>query len=139
MATPGYDPLDGHPPQGEKKVAADIPVGVLTDEAIYEVTGDFTANKNVIRGLNVVFSSSGSFNEGWQGKIYVGAYYKSPDEIRATAFGTQDAGATSAAQRLAIRNDGSTIGIDCSVKIVNKARFNSDNHRGRDSPHNTRN
>ena len=32
-ATPGYDPLDGLPPKGEKKVAADIPVGVLTDEA----------------------------------------------------------------------------------------------------------
>ena len=32
-ATPGYDPLDGPPPKGEKKVAADIPVGVLTDEA----------------------------------------------------------------------------------------------------------
>ena len=33
MATPGYDPLDGLPPKGEKKVAADIPVGVLTDDA----------------------------------------------------------------------------------------------------------
>jgi phosphoribosylformylglycinamidine synthase subunit PurL len=33
MATPGYDPLDGNPPQGEKKIAADIPVGILTDEA----------------------------------------------------------------------------------------------------------
>ena len=33
VATPGYDPLDGIPPQGEKKIAADIPVGVLTDEA----------------------------------------------------------------------------------------------------------
>jgi phosphoribosylformylglycinamidine synthase II len=32
-ATPGYDPLDGLPPSGEKKIAADIPVGVLTDEA----------------------------------------------------------------------------------------------------------
>ena len=32
-ATPGYDPLDGLPPKGEKKIAADIPVGVLTDEA----------------------------------------------------------------------------------------------------------
>ncbi len=32
-ATPGYDPLDGAPPKGEKKVAADIPVGVLTDDA----------------------------------------------------------------------------------------------------------
>ncbi len=32
-ATPGYDPLDGTPPQGEKTTAADIPVGVLTDEA----------------------------------------------------------------------------------------------------------
>ena len=32
-ATPGYDPLDGLPPKGEKMVAADIPVGVLTDEA----------------------------------------------------------------------------------------------------------
>ena len=32
-ATPGYDPLDGLPPKGEKKVAADIPVGVLTDDA----------------------------------------------------------------------------------------------------------
>ena len=36
-ATPGYDPLDGLPPKGEKAVAADIPVGVLTDEApIYD-------------------------------------------------------------------------------------------------------
>ena len=32
-ATPGYDPLDGAPPKGEKQVAADIPVGVLTDDA----------------------------------------------------------------------------------------------------------
>jgi phosphoribosylformylglycinamidine synthase len=32
-ATPGYDPLDEKPPQGEKKVCADIPVNVLTDEA----------------------------------------------------------------------------------------------------------
>ena len=32
-ATPGYDPLDGTPPRGEKVVAADIPVGVLTDAA----------------------------------------------------------------------------------------------------------
>ena len=32
-ATPGYDPLDGAPPKGEKVIAADIPVGVLTDEA----------------------------------------------------------------------------------------------------------
>src|SRR6185369_9116760 len=28
-ATPGYDPLDGAPPQGEKKVCADIPVDAL--------------------------------------------------------------------------------------------------------------
>jgi phosphoribosylformylglycinamidine synthase subunit PurL len=36
-ATPGYDPLDGLPPKGEKQIAADIPVGVLTDEApIYD-------------------------------------------------------------------------------------------------------
>lgn len=86
-----------------------------------------TPNKNVIRGLNITFSSSGSFNESWQGKVYVGAYYKSPDEIRVTAFGTQDAGQTSAGQRLAIRNDGSTIGIDCSVKVVNKVRFKHTN------------
>jgi phosphoribosylformylglycinamidine synthase subunit PurL len=34
-ATPGYDPLDGsrQPPQGEKKVCADIPVAALTDAA----------------------------------------------------------------------------------------------------------
>ncbi len=32
-ATPGYDPLDGKPPVGEKKICADIPVGVLTDDA----------------------------------------------------------------------------------------------------------
>jgi phosphoribosylformylglycinamidine synthase len=32
-ATPGYDPLDGTPPKGEKAIAADIPVGVLTDDA----------------------------------------------------------------------------------------------------------
>jgi phosphoribosylformylglycinamidine synthase subunit PurL len=32
-ATPGYDPLDGHAPKGEKKVAADIPVDALTDDA----------------------------------------------------------------------------------------------------------
>jgi len=32
-ATPGYDPLDGLPPKGEKAIAADIPVGVLTDDA----------------------------------------------------------------------------------------------------------
>ncbi|MCL2725736.1 MAG: phosphoribosylformylglycinamidine synthase subunit PurL [Polyangiaceae bacterium] len=32
-ATPGYDPLDGEPPRGGKKIAADIPVGVLTDDA----------------------------------------------------------------------------------------------------------
>lgn len=32
-ATPGYDPLDGTPPQGEKKVCADIPVPSLTDAA----------------------------------------------------------------------------------------------------------
>ena len=32
-ATPGYDPLDGAPPRGEKVIAADIPVGVLTDDA----------------------------------------------------------------------------------------------------------
>lgn len=36
-ATPGYDPLSDCPPNGEKKIAADIPVGVLTDEApVYE-------------------------------------------------------------------------------------------------------
>jgi phosphoribosylformylglycinamidine synthase len=33
MATPGHDPLDGTPPNGEKKIAADIPVGVLTGQA----------------------------------------------------------------------------------------------------------
>ena len=33
LATPGYDPLDGNPPKGEKKIAADIPVGALTDDA----------------------------------------------------------------------------------------------------------
>jgi len=32
-ATPGYDPLDGLPPKGEKQVAADLPVDVLTDDA----------------------------------------------------------------------------------------------------------
>ncbi|MDB4942923.1 MAG: Phosphoribosylformylglycinamidine synthase, synthetase subunit [Labilithrix sp.] len=32
-ATPGYDPFDGGPPTGTKEIAADIPVGVLTDEA----------------------------------------------------------------------------------------------------------
>lgn len=32
-ATPGYDPLDGAPPQGEKKICADIPVDALTDAA----------------------------------------------------------------------------------------------------------
>jgi phosphoribosylformylglycinamidine synthase len=33
MATPGYDPLDGKPPHGEKKICADIPVASLTDAA----------------------------------------------------------------------------------------------------------
>jgi phosphoribosylformylglycinamidine synthase len=32
-ATPGYDPLDGKAPQGEKQVCADIPVDALTDAA----------------------------------------------------------------------------------------------------------
>jgi phosphoribosylformylglycinamidine synthase len=32
-ATPGFDPLDGHPPKGEKIVCADIPVDALTDAA----------------------------------------------------------------------------------------------------------
>ena len=32
-ATPGFDPLSGKPPQGEKQVCADIPVAVLTDAA----------------------------------------------------------------------------------------------------------
>ncbi len=32
-ATPGYDPLTGAPPEGEKKVYVDLPVGLLTDEA----------------------------------------------------------------------------------------------------------
>ncbi len=32
-ATPGFDPLSGKPPQGEKQVCADIPVPVLTDAA----------------------------------------------------------------------------------------------------------
>ncbi len=36
-ATPGYDPLDGLPPKGEKKICADIPVDALTDAApIYD-------------------------------------------------------------------------------------------------------
>ncbi|MBX3190764.1 MAG: phosphoribosylformylglycinamidine synthase subunit PurL [Labilithrix sp.] len=36
-ATPGYDPLDGAPPAGEKQIAADIPVDALTDAApVYE-------------------------------------------------------------------------------------------------------
>ena len=87
-----------------------------------------TPNKGVIRGLSIVFSSSGSFNEGWTAKAYIGAYFVAPStETRVTAFGTQDAGAISPAQRLAIRNDGDTIGIDCSVKIVNKARFKHTN------------
>jgi phosphoribosylformylglycinamidine synthase len=33
LATPDYDPLDGSPPKGEKRVFADIPVHILTDEA----------------------------------------------------------------------------------------------------------
>ncbi|MBX3226348.1 MAG: phosphoribosylformylglycinamidine synthase subunit PurL [Labilithrix sp.] len=32
-ATPGFDPLDGKPPAGEKVVVADIPVDALTDAA----------------------------------------------------------------------------------------------------------
>ncbi|AKU98550.1 Phosphoribosylformylglycinamidine synthase, synthetase subunit [Labilithrix luteola] len=32
-ATPGFDPLDGGSPSGEKQIAADIPVDVLTDDA----------------------------------------------------------------------------------------------------------
>src|SRR5262249_45391001 len=32
-ATPGYDPLEGKAPQGEKKICADIPVDALTDAA----------------------------------------------------------------------------------------------------------
>jgi phosphoribosylformylglycinamidine synthase len=32
-ATPGFDPLDGKAPQGEKKVCADIPVDALTEAA----------------------------------------------------------------------------------------------------------
>ncbi|HVH42309.1 MAG TPA: phosphoribosylformylglycinamidine synthase subunit PurL [Labilithrix sp.] len=32
-ATPGYDPLDGKPPHGEKKICADIPVDSLTEAA----------------------------------------------------------------------------------------------------------
>jgi phosphoribosylformylglycinamidine synthase II len=36
-ATPGFDPLDGKAPQGEKKICADIPVASLTDAApIYD-------------------------------------------------------------------------------------------------------
>ncbi len=33
IATPGYDPLSGVPPKGEKAIAADLPVGALTDDA----------------------------------------------------------------------------------------------------------
>jgi phosphoribosylformylglycinamidine synthase subunit PurL len=36
-ATPGYDPLDGSPPKGEKRICADIPVDALTEAApIYD-------------------------------------------------------------------------------------------------------
>ncbi len=36
-ATPGYDPLDGTPPKGEKRIAANLPVDALTDAApIYD-------------------------------------------------------------------------------------------------------
>jgi phosphoribosylformylglycinamidine synthase subunit PurL len=33
LATPGWDPLDGGTPTGEKRVCADIPVDALTDDA----------------------------------------------------------------------------------------------------------
>jgi phosphoribosylformylglycinamidine synthase len=33
LATPGYDPLDDAPPKGEKKIACDLPVDALTDDA----------------------------------------------------------------------------------------------------------
>jgi len=90
-----------------------------------------TAANNVIQGLNIVFSDSSSFAENWEAKIYVGSYWKSStsEEISVTCLHAQDAGVTTDGERLCLKNDGTTVAIDCSVMVVNKARFKNTNQR----------
>jgi hypothetical protein len=76
-----------------------------------------TVHANVIEGLGLVFSSSGSFNSSWTGRIFYGAFYDSSDSSTnsITREGTIVAGSDSTPQRLAARNDGSERGGSSST------------------------
>jgi len=84
-----------------------------------------TVHTDVIEGLGLVFSSSGSFNSSWTAQVYYGAFYDSSDQTENSIlrFGTIVAGDDSGAQRLAIRNDGGDLSASTTIQVVNGVRF----------------
>lgn len=83
-----------------------------------------TVHKGVIEGLGLVFSSSGSFNSSWTGKVYYGEFHDVADNSDNATLnaGIVVAGASSSAKRIACRNDGGDQAASCTVRVVNGVR-----------------
>lgn len=87
-----------------------------------------TVHKTIIEGLQLVFSASLSFNSGWEGRVYYGAFYDTNDSTEQSVLneGTVEAGTTVGTDRLVVENEGSDLAASCSVRVVNGVRFVND-------------
>jgi len=84
-----------------------------------------TVHYDVIEGLALVFSSSGSFNSSWTSVVYYGVFYDSSDSSTNSILrnGIIVAGNSSTPERISVRNDGSDLSASTTVQVVNGVRF----------------
>lgn len=84
-----------------------------------------TAYTNIVEGLSIVFSSSGSFNDSWIGIVYYGAFRDTTDSTDQSVLneGIVEAGTTAGTDRVVVDNVGSDLSASTTVRVVNGVRY----------------
>lgn len=87
-----------------------------------------TWNANVIEGLEIQFSSSGSFTSAWAAQVFYGSFWDTValTENHILDVGTVVAGNTTTAKRIKVKNDGADLGASCTIRAVNGVRIKND-------------
>lgn len=88
---------------------------LLDDDQTTSETG--TMHDDVIGGVGMYFSNSGSFTTSWTATVIVGGYFSAGTPTRVTAFGSLVAGTESAYKKIGAKNTGDANCEDCAVGI----------------------
>jgi hypothetical protein len=90
-------------------------LAILDDSQTSSGTG--TRHNNIIGGLGLYFSNSGSFATSWTATILIGGYFASGTATPVSTFGVLNAGATSSQKKIGVQNTGDADCTGCVLGI----------------------